>query len=735
MNSSASSQTDNVAPDPQISQLPAQALVDIAQFRNTDDGRKLAQWVHSQFQKMKGARSYKQQQWVVNLSFFYGRQYLERMNRLMPGQTDSLLYTPRKPASGRRLTINRTRAFVRQELSKFISQQPSANVVPATAEDQDVRAAYAGEQVWESVSSNSHIERTFARSAWWMIVTGNGFIKTFWNNGKLDPIAQQQGCIEFGNVTPFNLYVPDMREQGVEDQPYILNAYVRPVGWCQSYFRDELKGITLSPTTTAANEIVESGYLNLSGAGEPDSCIVYEMWIKPGGHKLFPNGGVIIAVDDTLVQIALDGMPYAHNEYPFTKFEHIPTGTFYAASPLEDLNQLQKEYNTLRSEISESGRRMAKPKLLAQQGSIIPSKVTDEAGQIILYRHGFTPPTPMQTPEVPNWYVEQQNVILADWEEISGQNDPSKGQAPTGVTAGTALSYLQEQANAFLTPEYQSIEEGYEKIAKQTLVLFNQYVDVPRKIKTIGADGAFDTMLLSGSDISNGTDIRIQPGTSVSQSQAAKVAQVQSMYSIGLIPAEQALQLMELGGPQKVLDTVDAAKRKAQRENTRMKMLTPQAIQQYQQEFGLASMMGEQPTQNPLTGATQGDPVTGNPSALANLPLTVPPGTPPQPGPVISVDDFDLHQVHIETHNTFRMSEEYDTLDPAVKAQFALHVQLHQQALAQTSLSSFLQSMPSDGSDETAPGTPGWAPAGAGDITQQASQYAADDAAHAATGS
>ena len=47
--------------------------------------------------------------------------------------------------------------------------------------------------------------------------------------------------------------------------------------------------------------------------------------------------------------------------------------------------------------------------------------------------------------------------------------------------------------------------------------------------------------------------------------------------------------------------------------------------------------------------------------------------------PVVSVDDFDIHEVHIETHNRFRMSQEYETLPDAVKEQFEKHVAWHQQ--------------------------------------------------------
>ena len=47
--------------------------------------------------------------------------------------------------------------------------------------------------------------------------------------------------------------------------------------------------------------------------------------------------------------------------------------------------------------------------------------------------------------------------------------------------------------------------------------------------------------------------------------------------------------------------------------------------------------------------------------------------------PVVEVDDFDVHEIHIEIHNQFRMSQEYEQLEPEVQLQFDQHVEMHEQ--------------------------------------------------------
>jgi hypothetical protein len=666
-----------------VIKLPEDGL-NLDKYRESEEARKLVAWVQSEWTKAKTARSQKQLQWFHNMSMFYGHHWVEQTRGNFPDGYKDKLFTPRKPYYHERKTINRIRSYVRWEMSKMLSSFPTAQAIPASSEDDDQRAAFAAEQAWTSISESKKLRQHMSRAMWWTIVTGNGFLKTHWDPYCKDKVSGEMGDIKFGHVTPFHLFVPDIREQDIEDQPFVINAYTKTVEWAQYYFAKELGDIKLSPSVSSANQILDEAYLNLGHSKAPDSVIVYETWIKPGAHKLMPEGGVIVTVDDILISVYKDGFPYGHGMYPFTKFEHIPTATFYADSPIVDLSQLQKEYNGLRSEISEAGRRMAKPQLIAPMGSIVPSKLTNEPGLVIQYKPGMPPPQPLPLSPLPQYYLEQQDRILNDWIDISGEREVSRGDTPPGVTSGTAISYLQEASNQYLTPQFQSIEAGVEKIAIQTIELFVQYVDLPRKIRTIGADGAFDTMLLQGADIASGTDIRIEPGSSFAKSKAAQEARVMDMFAVGIIDQPAAARMLEIGGVQKIMDTLNVAERKAQRENIKMKMLTEDVLEMARQQA-----MEELMTQIPPEAMA--DPTIMQ--ELQNMPTPL----------IVPVDDFDVHEVHIETHNKFRMSQEYEILPDELKQQFADHVAMHEQIVQQKQLQQFLQTIPGDGTEEGGP--------------------------------
>lgn len=683
---------------PSVVSVPEEAGFNLATFRETEEGKSLTAWAMREFSRCKTIKTQKQRQWYMNMAFNFGHQWIDILSSNLPSNLSGKIKAKAAPPYIQRRTINRTRSFVRTEQSKFLSTLPTVSAVPSTSEEEDIRAAYAAEQVWQSYSSKRKLRREYSKAVWWMIITGNGFLKSWWDPTAIfDKDTNDRGDIMYRSVAPFHIFVPDLREREIDDQPYIIQAQVKPLEWCKQAYPEELKGWDLSASQSSANTLLDDAYLNLTDTpkSELDACVILEVWVKPGTTPKLPNGGLLILVEDCLVGVFKDGMPYDHNEYPYTKIEHLSNDTFFADSPLVDFLELQKEYNETRTQISLAARRMGNPQLLAQQGSIVPGRMTNEPGAMILYRPGTPPPSPIPLQPLPDYVVRGLETILTDMEDITGQHEVSKGNAPAGVTAGTALSFLKETDDNYLTPQYQNIEDAFERLARQTLMLFQQYVDQERKLKVVGADGAFDSALLSGADIAGATDIRVEPGSSIGQSMAAKRAAVMDMFSVGIIQdPTQALRLLEVGGAQKILDTISVAEKKAQRENTKMKALKSQEgqslLQQHQMQGMqqiITPMMEELNAQAPMDPSAI-DPMTGQPQQITPEQIL---GDPQlmemiqsQIPPMIPADDFDMHEVHIDVHNRYRMGQEYETLPDSVKAEFDKHVEMHQMLLQES---------------------------------------------------
>lgn len=620
-------------------------------FNASKEGMALVAWVKEEYAKARDARRPYERQWYLNLAFYSGKQYVEWSKT-----EDKLVHQRQMSAFTPRLTINKIQPIIRTEQSKLTGQKPSATVMPSSNDDSDVFAAVAGEQVWESLYARLNFQAKLSRSVFWLSICGTSFMKTFWDPNCYDPVTKVDGDIAWLALSPLQVLVPDLTEPDLEMQPWVMDVQTRPTKWVEkNYGQFFPKGI--KPTVTNHTELLEAAGLPSSESTKPDSTLIKEVWVKPGHCDSLPEGGMATVIDDTIVQVAPKGIPYDHKEFPFAKLEHIPSGRFYGMSTIESLIPLQREYNRTQSQIVEAKNRMGKPQVYYREGSMDPTKVTTEPGLHIPIKGSAEYPSPVPLTELPSYIVQFNDRMNVNFEDISGQHAPTRGEAPAGMAA-TAIAYLQEQDDAYLSMSFQSIEQAIQKCARHSLILAATYWTVPRLVKATGEDGGYDAMMLRGSDIAASTDIRIEHGSALPTSKSAKQAQVTEWMKFNWIDPNEGFELLDMPMLQQWVSRRKVDKKAAQRENIEFRNMMPQDVQ------NKIALFQQQQQLSPDGGI---DPNTGAPLL---------------PPPVIPVNEWDDHAIHIEIHNLWRKSPSYRMVPAEVRAEVEKHVQMHRQALA-----------------------------------------------------
>jgi hypothetical protein len=631
--------------------------------------KKIINWVNTQFDRAKSDRWKDERQWYLNLAFYFGKQNIQVAD--VPGSSRQFkLYVPPAPYYRARPVINRIRPLLRTEMAKLTAQKPSAYIVPASNDERDLFAASAGEQLWETVQRDKNLRSKIRQQVFWSSVTGNGFLKAWWDDDKVDVANNTMGDICYEVITPFHIFVPDLRESAIEAQPWVIHAANKPIDQLEMTY-----GKPLSKAKNATGDILDESFstaMNVNtDSKKKDSTLVLEAWIKPGAIPMFSEGGVVTIAGDEILSFT-EGQPYEHNKYPFSHLRHIETGKFYGESTVVDLIPLQREFNRTRGQIIEAKNRMAKPQLAAEIGSIDPGKVTTEPGQIVMYRPGFNPPTPIPLQGLPSYVLQELDRIQLDMNEISGQHEVSRGGVPSGVTAATAISFLQEQDDTKLAFTYASLEENYEKIAFMTLCYIKQYWDTEHMVKVTGPDGSFDVMAFQGSDLRDNTDVHIEGGSALPTSRAAKQAFILDLMKMGFIDPTKGLEVMEIGGVNKIYESLQVDTRQAQRENLKMAQVTDELQMQHTQETMAKLLEDPQAQMLMQAGELQFDPETQQLSA-GGVPFDMP--------LIVPVNDWDNHRLHIAKHNDYRKSQAYETLPEVAKRAFEEHVNQHVHAI------------------------------------------------------
>jgi hypothetical protein len=226
---------------------------------------------------------------------------------------------------------------------------------------------------------------------------------------------------------------------------------------------------------------------------------------------------------------------------------------------------------------------------------------------------------------------------------------------------------------------------------------------MPRTVKVVGTDGQFNAMVFKGADIGSNTDIRIESGSAMPTSKAARQAFIMDLMSQGFIPPEKGLELIDMGGVQRLYDQIKTDNAQASRENMKMAAVTQDMLSQYLMTFikqpepvdpmqqimgsmGADPSMGstdamdpstmgmEDPQQQAVAESPFIDPNTGGPLVDGS-------GNPTEPPLIVPVNSWDNHAVHIEVHNNYRKTQEFENLSPETKSLFEEHVSQHMMAM------------------------------------------------------
>lgn len=598
--------TDTMEPTPALDGI----------MKGLDDKAQLAKW-ETAYQQAKMARMGFERQWYLNLAFYFGQQWVQWDSSYTPVALGRLV----EPISSKqrvRLTINVIRKIIRRELAKLNKEQIRGYISPDSSDDVDIAAARAGEKVMDYVRSEIKLDEQLKRADFWMLLTGTAFVKDYYDPSKF--IGGDYGAPVVEPVSPFHLLVPNLEEPEIENQDWVMHITVKSVDQIERQF-----GVKVGNEGSVASNTVDAKMLSAMGMNQANSSRkgveLKEVWIKPS--KDYPNGAVFTWVKDKVVQY-LDKWPYEFKDYPFTRRQYIESGRFYADATVTDLIPLQVEYNRTRSQIVEDKNRMARPMLVAQMGSVDVQKITARPGQVIEYKPGATPPSPLTMQNLPNYVMDHLNRIVQDMHEISSQQDLNSSAIPPGVTAATAIAYIQEQQDSSLIDSFRNKEFAYQKVCRHLLAYIGTFWDAGRTVKVSGDNQAFEAQIFRGSDLGGNTDWRVVTGSATPQSYSARQAQIMDLMTKGMIPVDEGLKHLDMGDTARIFEDMQIDQREAERENLKMGQGVP-------------------------------------------CPVT----------------DWQKHVMHITVHDNFRKREEFENFPDQIKAVYRAHVFLHMLTIAQ----------------------------------------------------
>lgn len=300
----------------------------------------------------------------------------------------------------------------------------------------------------------------------------------------------------------------------------------------------------------------------------------------PKGRKICIASGVLLDDGEN---------PYDDGEIPYSRYpNYVDPRCFWGISEVEQLAGPQRVFNKMVSFVLDVMVLCGNPVwLIPTSSGVDPDNLVNRPGLNIEF-DGQNPPTRQEGTQLQP-YILQMIDKMEDWfNSISGSQDVTRGVQPTGITAASAINTLQEAAQTRIRQKARNLDFYLQQVGQQYLSRVFQFYSTPQIVRLTGDQGASQYFRMHVEPLDDGTkkmtvtpytdngqedvaataefgirgafDVKVATGSSLPFARAEKQGELEKLFQLGIIDAEEVLKGSDYPNYEAVLQRVDAKK-------------------------------------------------------------------------------------------------------------------------------------------------------------------------------
>ena len=546
-------------------------------------------------EKRKTERSPLERQWTLNANFLVGNQYCE----INPYRGDIEQLEPVYDWLERE-TFNQIAPLIETRIANLKKLSYDMKVKPATNELSDYDKAETSTSVLRHLQKTSDFESKKNTMIHWNELCGNCFWMAWWDkdkgekfatetvietdaegNEKTREVAYYQGDLDYGLVTPYEIYPESIFKQTVEAQRSIILEQVKSIDDIYDLYGIKVEGnavetFALTPVGSGGGFGYENTTVSIGHRTMEDAEKVITYFERPSKHR--PNGRMIIIVGD-------DNLVY-YGDLPYSRIPIIQSvcievaGQFFGKSAIERLIPIQKAYNGCVNRIHEYIKHIAIGSYITEEGSIdidVYEQNGQAPGAMLVYKQGSNPPVPIANGQLPQEVMNERYNLKQDMEYAAGVSQLMVyGQAPSGVTSGKALDTLTEIDNTRLSLTGDNLRNSARKLSILWLEIYKRYANTRRIVNYVGTNNIAKAISWTKEDI-NSYDVEYTTENELLMSEDMQRQRFFDLFNMGMytdkngmIPTRvkiRAKELSKIGNFTDLMGMDELQIQSAQREN------------------------------------------------------------------------------------------------------------------------------------------------------------------------
>ena len=266
--------------------------------------------------------------------------------------------------------------------------------------------------------------------------------------------------------------------------------------------------------------------------------------------KWLPQGAMIKYTDDVI----LDWQDYPYDEdclpcVPDTDIDIHEE--LWGRSFISNIERLQLMYNNTQSTQAADYSIGGRPKWMMPKGSTKIASLNNEF-TIVEYTGPVAPK--LETPRATNpQSFDFQDRIEKKITRLSRTSDISRGEPPAGVTANSALRFLDEQESRMVAPMEKKRKKRVVSVYKMMLTRMQQYYKPAdgRMVRILGENNTYMIKSFEKADFNRIYDIKIENSSALPDSKTGKISTIVDLniatQTDPVFRKEEVIQMLDLG--------------------------------------------------------------------------------------------------------------------------------------------------------------------------------------------
>ena len=474
---------------------------------------------------------------------------------------------------------------------RFIHAQLSANpptVIPrpSSNDPEDRRRADAADRLVRYALREYRMQEIVDTASLNTLLYGTGFTKSFWDVTKGEPLEMDEETGEFVMEGEYNIKVPNVWDVYIdpdasrwEDVTFVFERIILP--WEEAAFKfpekiDVLKKYRkqqLDRSDTAGQQSE-----SLIKSPKYDVVELFEYWEKGTAMNGF-LGRYCICTDQghLITELMANPERYASKSankedtrrrlpkavLPYQVFTEIDVpNTVWGKSFVEYTISLQDNLNRIDNVTLENMQAHGVARLILPEGAeIADGSITNSPWDIIKIT-GNQPPFFQQPMPMPSVVPDLMSRYKTGMDDMSGVNESMFGQQ-SRETSGFSMQYATNQGNMIRRRLFNKYVLFVEDIYNSYLRIVQKNWDIPRTIKLLGKEKAFEAIDIKGADIDGGYDLVVEYGASLSldpTTRREEILTLMPLFEKAGVEPRQIMQMLKLNELSSMYDTLELAK-------------------------------------------------------------------------------------------------------------------------------------------------------------------------------